>query len=327
VRDTADPWGMQVRAFRDVVAHFGPLPSEEAAVFCGVSRLLPAVRVIESGKVRTIVEAVLGFGRSALALRYKLPSVGAEIEVEVLVSWFERDRMLKLAVPTRLRGRVLRQTAYGVDPSDRPGEEEVWHRWMAVTDANDRFALSLVNDRVYGFDAQHGDVRVSLLRAPAYAGHPIDEATPIVRQDRFEPREDQGLHAFRFWLNAGDARTRLDLVGREAAARTSAPMALNAFPEGGGTRPLPGVRLEDAVVQTGCVKLSEDGRRLLVRLFEPTGTPRTTKLLVPGLDVACAVSLAAFEIATVAIDLETRRVERTDLLERPVPPSSQGVRL
>jgi alpha-mannosidase len=93
-------------------------------------------------------------------------------------------------------------------------------------------------------------------------------------------------------------------------------MALIAFPPGGGRRVCPGPTLSDSAVEVTAVKMSEDGRSMILRLFEPTGTARTTTLSVPALDVAVDVTLSPFEIRTVAIDLATRAVDEVDLLER-----------
>jgi alpha-mannosidase len=155
-----------------------------------------------------------------------------------------------------------------------------------------------------------------LLRAPAYAGHPVDDVTPIVRQDRFEPREDQGEHVFRFWLDAGPAGERLAAIDREAAVRTEGLMALCAFPPGGGSAALPGVALDDDVVRLAALKMSEDGRALVVRLFEPTGSARETRVRIPALGLEFPVALAPFELLTLLVDLATRTVGRADLLER-----------
>ena len=322
VRDTADPWGMKTRAFRDVVGEFALMSPTEAASFAGVPAAeLEPVRVIEHGPVRTTIESLLTCGRSAVAIRYAVPASGSELEVDVRVAWFERDTMLKLAVPTTLAGgRVLAQTAYGVETIPANGEEAVGHRWLALVAPDGRRALTVVNDTTYGFDVESGEIRLSLLRAPAYAGHPVDDVTPIVRPDRFEPREDQGEHVFRFWLDAGPARDRLDAVDRDAAVRTEGVMALCAFPSGTGTPTFPGVSLDDSIVRLGALKMSEDGDALVLRLFEPTGAPRATRVRIPALGLDIPVSLGAFELATLRVDLASRAVTRVDLLERPEAP-------
>jgi alpha-mannosidase len=336
MKDTADPWGMKTRSFREVVGEFRLMSPEDAAAFAGVAaRTLAPVRVIERGPVRTVVEALLAFGHSALVLRYMVPNVAVgaglqpcasaarrppsrELEVSVRVAWFERDRFLKLALPTTLAGGdVLAQTAYGMERVERSGEELCGHRWLALRSPDRRHALTLINDATYGYDVADGELRVSLLRAPAYAGHPVDDITPIVRQDRYEPREDQGEHAFRFWLNAGPADRLLETVDRDAAIRTEDLMALCAFPSGEGQAPPPGLSLSDAAVRLGALKLSEDGTRLVVRLFEPTGRARTTEVRLPALGLSFPVDLRPFELRTLAVDLATRDVRDTDLLERP----------
>jgi len=317
--DTADPWGMKARSFTSVAEEFRLMTPGEAAAFAGVADgALPPVRIVERGPIRTVVEALFSGGRSAIAIRYLIPAGGTEVEIRVRVAWFERDRLLKLVIPTRLSGgAVYTQTAYGVERIRREGEELCGHRWAAMVSPDGRHAITLVNDRTYGFDASNGELRPSLLRAPAYAGHPVDDVTPIVRQDRYERREDQGEHEFRFWLNAGPAAGRLAAIDREVSLLTEDMMRICAFPSGDGETPLPGITLGDDVVRLAALKMSEDGRRIILRLFEPTGQARTTRVSIPALALDFALDLRPFELRTLAVELDSRVVTDTDLLERP----------
>jgi alpha-mannosidase len=319
IRDSADPWGMKVRAFRDVIGTFALMTPAAAATFAGVStQTLPPVRVIEDGPVRTVVEALFAWERSAICLRYALPKQGHEVLVQVRVSWQERDTMLKLAVPTTLTDmRVRSEVAYGTEHHTRAAEELLGQTWLACVSADGTRALTIINDGTYGFDAAGSEVRVSCLRSPAPAGHPVDDVTPIVRQDRFEPRVDQGEHLFSFWLAAGPADRRLAAISREAAVKQDAPIALNMFPSGSGTAAVPGPTLSDDVVRLAAAKLSDDGQALILRLFEPTGTARSTVVRVPALGIEAAIDLGPFEIRTLAIDRATGHVATVDLLERP----------
>jgi alpha-mannosidase len=322
MRDSPDPWGMKVRSFRDRAGEFALMSPAAAARFAGIQEpALAPVRIIERGPVRTVVEALFEHHGSGLCLRYELPALGSEIEVEARVAWHEKDRMLKLALPTPFtRGRVVGQAAYGAEVFDRPAEELVAQRWVAIVSAEGDRALTVINDATYGFDVVDGELRISLLRAPAYAGHPVDDVTPIVRQDRYEPRLDQADHVFRFWIDGGPAAERLAAVDREASVRNDPPFALCAFPPGSGTRPLPGIVLEDEVVQVGAMKMAETGDRVVVRLFEPTGQARSTTVRIPALGVRFDVPLGGFEVRTFAIDPATKRIEETDLLERAAGP-------
>jgi len=318
MRDSADPWGMKVTAFRDRVGEFSLMSAQDTAALAGISATeLAPVRVIEEGPVRTVIEAVFAYGRSTLRLRYMLPREGTEFGVEARVHWSETDAMLKISLPTSIPGmRVRSQVAFGVECHAREAEELLGQQWVACVSPDEARALTVITDATYGFDFAGTELRLSCARSPAHAGHPVDDVTPIVPQDRVEARTDQGEHVFHFWLNAGPAAERLGAVDREATVHHEAPMALVAFPAGGGRPAVRGVTLSDLVVQMPAMKIAEDGRRLIVRLFEPTGTARCTTLAVPSLGVTTEVALSPFEVRTLAVDLVTGGVSVTDLLER-----------
>jgi alpha-mannosidase len=321
MRDSADPWGMKVRGFKDRLGDFMLMSSSETAALAGVKAPeLEPVRIIEDGPIRTIVEAAFAHGRSILRLRYALPKHGPEIEVEARVLWAETDAMLKLALPTAMPGmRVHGQVAFGVERHAREGEELVGHQWLACVSPDEARALTIVTDATSGFDFAGAELRLSCLRSPAYAGHPVDDVTPIVRQDRIETRVDRGEHVFRFWLKAGSAAERLAAIDREATAYLEAPMALVAFPPGGGQAAVPGAVLSDPVIQMPAMTMASDGRRVIVRLFEPTGAARRTRLSIPALAMEVPLSFRPFEVKTIAVDLAARSVSETDLLEGEGP--------
>jgi alpha-mannosidase len=318
MKDYADPWGMKVTSFRNREGVFQLLTEAASARFAGVdAKLLSPVRVIEQGRVRTVVEALMGYANSRMVLRYCIPAKGNEIEIEVRVFWEEKDRMLKLSIPTRChRGRCFGQVAYGVEEFEPDGDERVAQRWLAIRSADQERALTVINDRTYGFDFCNGELRLSLLRSPAYAGHPVDDTTPIVRQDRFETRMDQGEHTFTFWLNYGGAEDRLRRVNQESLFKNQAYLALCIFPPGEGTAPLPGIHLSNPAIQLGAWKLSEDAKHIVLRLFESTGQRQTVVVAVPALQIDQEVALGGFELKSLAIDRTAGTLSEIDLLER-----------
>jgi len=330
MKDNADPWGMTVLAFRRRAGAFRLMSRAAGSRFSGLrGTTIPSVRVIEDGPVRTVVEAVFAFGASFLRQRYKLPKSGTEIEIETRVTWNEKDRMLKLSIPTRLgKARYVGQDAGGVAELKTDGDEVVAQKWTAlVSDSADR-ALTCINDSVHGSDAARGEMRLSLLRSPAHAGHPVDApparartkdlAIPIVQQDRHTPRIDQGERIFRFWINAGPKGDRLTRIDREALVHNEKPFALSVFPSGDGSLPARGVVLSDRAVQVLAVKKAERGKDLIVRLFEPTGRKRSTTITMPFLETKARVALGPFEIKTLRVNLRTGGVSHVDLLERPL---------
>ena len=317
--DNADPWGMTVRQFRETAGQFEPAGPQEAGELSGISASPPAaVRIVEDGPVRTVVEAVLVFGRSVIFQNYKVPRHGTEIEVELRVHWNEKDRMLKLRIPTLFpQSRAIGQTAYGIADLPRDGSEAVAQKWVAVVADGDDAVLTVINDGIYGSDFLEGEMRLSLLRSAAYSADPVP-AGPMVAQDRYVPRIDQGERLFRFWINGGKRSSRLTAVDREALVRNEKPPLLPFFPAGRGKRSQPFIILAGPAIQTAALKKAEDGSELIIRLFEPTGRGREATLSLPWAGARKTVRLKAFEIKTLAFNARSGCFRELDLLERPL---------
>jgi len=317
--DDADPWGMRVVRFRKMVGRFRAASPGICAATAGVeARRLAPVRVIEDGAVRTVIESILAYGSSRVILRLKLPKAGTEVEVEVRVLWNEKDRLLKLRLPTTLRdGAYWGQVAYGRDRLPGNGDEAVAQKWTAVVSARRRLALTCVNEATYGSDFADGEMRLSLLRSPAHAADPAP-GSPLLHQDRFIPRIDQGERVFRFWLEAGPADRLMREIDRKALVRNEAPYALSWFPPGPGRRSRTFAILDDEAVLITALKPSEKGGRLVIRLFEPTGTKRTTTLRLPFAGARRRLVLKPFEIKTLLFDPRSRFFTECDLLEDPI---------
>jgi alpha-mannosidase len=321
IRDNADPWGMKVRSFRAVAGRFSLATPEQAARLCGLREgALAPVRVIEDGEARTVIESVLAYDDSRLVLRAKIPKRGTEVEIEARVLWVERDTMLKLALRPRLRAaRFLGQVAYGADELPANGDEAVAQKWLAVVSEEDGAAVTVVNDGTYGSDWDGMDLRLSLVRSPAYAADTWEDRLAVA-QDRFIPRQDIGERSFRFWLKGGPLPDRLEEIGREALARNERPYVLAYAPPGGGKRAAAGVTVEGAAVEVTAFKKAEDGRDVIVRLFEPTGRPRRAVVKLPALGARAAVRLKGFEIKTLRYGRRGRAFTEVDLLERRARP-------
>lgn len=318
MEDDADPWGMKVRAFRDEKGVFRLMDPGKSAGFTGVSGSnLESVRIIEDGPVRTIVEALFEYEHSFACMRYKIPKQGSEIEAEIRVYWNEKDAILKLCIPTVFEGgRCLGHVAYGVEEYKKRGEELPAQKWVGVISEDGEHGLTVINDGTYGFDFAKGELRMSLLRSAAYAGHPVEGKKHIVPPDRFTPRIDQGEHVFRFWLKAGLALERLDHIDREALVKNEQPMALVCYPQGKGKKPLPNISLSDDVVQMTTLKIAGKRGEVIIRLFNPTGEKRQTEVKIPCFDLTFPVSLSRYEIKTLAVDRKTGDVVEVDLMER-----------
>jgi alpha-mannosidase len=318
MKDYPDPWGMKVGSFRNLAGKFTLMNEEESALFAGVNiRTLAPVRIIENGAIRAVVEALFKFNNSNACVRYFIPKCGCEIEVEVKVFWQEKDKMLKLSVPSKFdNSNCLGQVAYGVEEFDRFGEELVAHKWISILSEEKKLGLTIVNNGTYGFDFENGEARLSLLRSAAYAAHPVADHIPILKQHRFETRMDQGERTFRFWIKAGMGNERMENIDREALIKNEFPMTLCCFPTGKGNKTEPGIILSNQAVQLNTFKIAEENNNLIFRLFEPTGRIQKTTIKIPYLNIEFDVELNRFEIKTIAINIETKEYFETDLLER-----------
>jgi alpha-mannosidase len=323
IEDDPDSWGMKVRSFRNYEGKFSAMSEQERVQFVGAGgSKLENVRIIEDGEVRTVVEALFQYNRSCICQRYKIPKRGSEFQVEVRVFWNEKDRMLKMAVPSKFRdGTCCGQVAYGVEEFEPTENELVAQKWVSVLSADKRYALTVINDRVYGFDFKGGELRISLLRSPAYAAD-VGDSSALRSQDRYIPRMDQGERIFRFWIKGGKAAERLTLIDREALAKNEAPVPLPFFPSGEGKEPPPSLILSDKAVQATAFKVAEDRNWLVIRLFEPTGKSRKTRVDIPCLDVNFDLMLSPFEVKTVGVDLGSKKTFELDVVERKL--KSQG---
>lgn len=316
IEDSPDPWGVAVQSYRTLAGVFKLATQQEAARLSGLdpdSKLAP-VRIIEDGAVRVVVEALYRYGDSWLVQQFKLPRRGAEIEVALRVHWNEKDRFLKLSLPVREALRCVGQTAFGAGELDDTGKECVAQKWVAVGCRGGRM-LTVINEGSYGLDFADGELRLSLVRSPAYSAHPLENREPLVR-DRCIPRMDQGERQFRFWIQAGPDRQRLAAVDREALAHNEQPMALSFFPGGQPARkPEPLALLTDSVVQMPAIKTAEDGRGILVRLFNPTAERRRTTLVLPVWGVRRSLTFGPYEVQSLRFDPRTRKWQTVDLME------------
>jgi alpha-mannosidase len=295
---------------------FSLLNSQESARFSGV-RLpsLAPVRVIEDGAVRSVVEAVFGFETSRLCLRYKLPKQGSEIEVEVRVHWNEKNRLLKLLLPTvDAAARFKGQVAFGTDDLPDNGDEAVAQQWVGAFSDAAAAAFTVINDSTYGSSYTQGEIALTLLRSPAYSSLPLMDRE-LVLQDRYTPRIDQGERLYHFWLNAGQPAERLAQVGREALLHNEKPMVVSFFPTGEGAASLPLVVLSDDAVLLTALKKAEKDNCLILRLFEPTGKACRTHVSLPWAGMEQEVALGAFEIRTYKVDVEKHTWETVNLVE------------
>ena len=317
VQDDDDSWGSRTQSFPNVIGEFKLLSKAKGTRYSGIrGKAVESVRVIEDGDVRTVVEALFGYNDSYICQRYYLPKHGTEVRVDLTVHWNEKVKMLKLAVPTAFaEPRFVGQVAYGVETLPNNGREAVAQKWVAAVDEKSGMSFSIINDGTHGFSMHDGEVRLTLLRSPGYSSLPGGNRPHTMPKDRFSPRIDQGERKFTFWFNAGAWAERLPQLDREALARNEKPYALAYFPSGEGVKAKPLVTLSDEAVQLTAFKKAERSDDYIVRLYEPTGTERSTVVSIPCLGIERTIRLGRFEVKTLRLDPAARTLTEIGLME------------
>lgn len=314
IEDNADSWRMDTNRFEPVIGQFQLMEQRAGSEFSGIKdKLLPSVRVIEDGEVRTVIEALLEYRSSVICLTYKLPKSGSEVEVHIRLYWNEKDKLLKLQIPTTLQQTdTLGQTMYGLQKLADDRTEAVAQKWSGLV--TETLAVTLINNGTYGLDSSDGELRPTLVRSPGYTAHPFFDR-PLMPADRFSPRIDQGERMYTFWLNAGDREERMTRIDREALSLNEQPYLLSFFPHGEGKSAKPLMQLEDETVLCTAFKQAEDGPGYIIRLFEPTGQARTTTVTMPAYHLQHTVKMKGFEIKSLRFLPQTGTIEPCTLME------------
>ena len=310
--DTCNSWGI---APCDLTGRnaFALLSPHEGSAFSGLfEAVVPSVRVIEDGDVRTVVEAVFGYGHSRAVQRYLLPKRGTAFDVETRLYWNEQDRYVKLCIDTTLDGaEYWGQIAFGREKLAGNGEEVVAQKWTALTTGT--HAFSVLNAGLYGSNAAHGTIGLTLLRSAGFSAG--DCTTKALREHRFAPRMDQGERVHRFRIEAGAAEPLLDALDRKAQVFNEVPVAIPFCPSGRGIRPVPALRFDCPGVQLDCLKRAEDGDGFILRFHECQGRPQTTELHLMGDALIETIRFHPFEIRTFRFRPHTGEFAETTLLE------------
>ncbi|MFE1664662.1 alpha-mannosidase [Microbacterium sp. P02] len=250
-------------------------------------RDLPSV-TLAAAEVRTALEGprvvryqVYRAPKVTIHQRIVLEAESAVVRFETVVDWHEKHRMLRAEFfPARYGDEALCEIQFGHiarptterDSVERAQFEVCAHKWLAVQD--DRGGFALLNDGKYGHRAKNGLVSLNLLRSPTFP----------------DKTADRGSHRFTYAFTPFEPGDLATVIAE--GYRLNNPLLVGdtpAFPSA--------VEVEGRAVLVETIKPAEDGRGVILRLYESLGTDATTSLRTT---------------------LPHRRVTETDLLEAPV---------
>jgi alpha-mannosidase len=220
-----------------------------------------SVRVAEFGPLRGTLEVKRRIFNSEIRQRISLSHNSARLDFETEVQWRERHILLKVAFPVDLLATVATyeiQWGNVERPTHRNSSwdwarfETCAQKWVDLSEGD--YGVSLLNDCKYGHDIRDNVIRLTLLRG---------STDP-------DPEADLGEHTFTYSL--------LPHVGSWDEQTVAEAYALNdpliVIPNvGAGSSAQEKERLSfvavdkpNVVIET--VKLAEDGRGVIVRMYE-----------------------------------------------------------
>ena len=208
-------------------------------------------------------------GESTLCQVISLTADASRIEFDTTVDWKELHRLLKVSFPTGIaatEGINEIQFGYMKRPThrsrayDKDRFEVCNHKYTALCDGT--HGAAVLNDCKYGVSMLEGDIRLTLLRAPA---------SP-------EMRADNHIHHFTYAFTAWDGPfDSCDVVRQGYELNVPATVT----PGTGKSESFFAVRESRAVI-LDTVKRAEDGSGIIVRLYESKGGERPATLSIPA---------------------------------------------
>lgn len=268
--------------------------------------------VIDNGPLRASIEFRTRLLNSEIVQRVSLDVLNSRIDFKTVVDWREKHILLKVAFPVNLLathatfdiqfGNVQRPTHHNTS-WDWARFETVAHKWVNL--AENGYSVSLLNDCKYGHDVHDNVLRLSLLRSPNWP----------------DPEADQGRQEFTYSLFPNDFA--LTETIREAYELNDPPQVfvIEGAERGADQPPTPkfsarhtliAVDMPSIVIET--VKAAEDGRGLIIRLYESVRS-RGTATIKFGFGI-----MAAWETNMIETDERELMLKEGDTLTVPFTP-------
>ena len=275
--------------------------------------------MIEGGPIRTVIEAVFVYGASAIVRWYVLSRRDRQLVWRDRIFWNERDRMLKVAVPLRLRiAATTSEALYSAVTRPAPGgqihHDATNQRWVAAVDAAGR-SVAVVNDGSFAHSVLNDRLYLNVLRSPAYSSFNLDPDGEAA--GRFLPRHDQGEHQVGFGLLADTAFDET-AVREQAALCNQPPVWMVLHPggagdgAGGGTTAGSFAAVSPRSVQITALKKAAGADALIVRLLETAGRAAQADVSLMGRPLP-PVSIGPYQLKTLKVSRPDGRLEVTEV--------------
>jgi alpha-mannosidase len=149
-----------------------PLPKTE----------LKSIECLEFGAVRWQIRVMRSLGNSEFCQDYILEKDSPILQIKTIVNWQESHTLVKTAFPLTLNSDFTTyEIACGAIERPYQPESPKWevygHKWADLTDVEQNYGVSLLNNNKYGYDANNHQLRLTLLRSSQWPDPDADLGT------------------------------------------------------------------------------------------------------------------------------------------------------
>lgn len=297
--DNSDTWSHEVSEYRVEAGKFS----------------LTDMYIKEEGEVLASIVQEFQYNQSKVIQEIILYKDITDIDISLNILWLEKYTVLKWLIETNiLNGFATYEVPYGTQVRPCNGEEEVGQQWVDLSgEINEKqYGLSVITDSNYAYDVKDNIIRVTLLRSPAYAHHDpnryyVSKNYPIIDQG-WQEMKLRIIPHIGTWKDTRVVKSawefNVPLIGQYEHAHKG---------KRGLQATLLGTEAENVLISV--VKKSEDGKDLVIRAYETHGRETLTNLHLTFAQWTCPLKFKPFEIKTVRINLDTKEITETNLLE------------
>ena len=278
-KDNADPWGMLVDDFCEVLGEF---------------ELNKGVRVIENGDVRTKIQADFKWNNTYAILTYIFSKNSKHFDIQVKMLTNDENVMFKMVYDTTFddNSQALGQTMFGTETLRKAGKEVVFQKWCGLKNGSINF--NIINAGTYGGSFAGGEIRISLLRTPVYSAHPVDyKGVELAPDNRIYNHIDMGERDLSFRILANE-----EYIDFEAEQFNIKPYILSFFPSGLGEKTENSIILNNKKTILSAYKNERNSK--IIRLFNSSFSSECLVLNFEGKEFF--IEFKPFEVKTFLIE-------------------------
>jgi len=219
-----------------------------------------SIKVVENTTARVALRVVRRFRASTVTQTYLLEANGTRLDIATDIDWHDRHVLLRTLTPVDVRAShatfehangVVRRTTHDNTSWDQAQFEVPGHRFADLSEPG--FGVALLNDAKYGHSVKGNVLGLSLVRSPVYP----------------DPLADEGGQRFTYALYPHAGEWHEGRVREEAEDLNQPLLATTA--SGLASVTLTPLEVEGIPAALSALKPAEDGKGLVLRVYEPSG--------------------------------------------------------